>query len=57
MSTKNGYLECMSTYLMTLRVYSEAASPADAAAEFLAATEDADISFDIVETVSAGDAQ
>ena len=40
----------MPTYRMILKVYSEAASPADAAAEFLAAAEDADISFDIVET-------
>ncbi|MFD6656952.1 hypothetical protein ACFWEB_17630 [Streptomyces parvus] len=47
----------MPTYLMTLKVYSEAASPADAEAEFLAAAEDADISFDIVETANAEDAQ
>ncbi|MFD5940316.1 hypothetical protein [Streptomyces griseus] len=47
----------MPTYRMTLKIYSEAASPADAAAEFLAATEDADISFDIVETANAEDAQ
>lgn len=47
----------MPTYLMTLKVYSEAPSPADAAAEFLAATEDANISFDIVETTKAEDAQ
>ncbi|WP_330449861.1 hypothetical protein [Streptomyces anulatus] len=46
----------MPTYSMTLKVYSEASSPADAAAEFLAATEDADISFDIVETANAEDA-
>ena len=47
----------MPTYRMTLKVYSEASTPADAAAEFLAATEDADISFDIVETVDAEDSQ
>lgn len=47
----------MPTYRMTLKVYSEAASPADAAAEFLAATDNADVSFDVVETVDAEDAQ
>lgn len=46
----------MPTYSMTLKVYSEASSSAEAAAEFLAATEDADISFDIVETGDAEDA-
>ncbi|SCD44248.1 hypothetical protein GA0115253_1004731 [Streptomyces sp. Termitarium-T10T-6] len=47
----------MPTYLMTVKVHSEAPSLDDAVAEFLAATEDADISFDIVETANAEDAQ
>ncbi|MFE7485429.1 hypothetical protein [Streptomyces sp. NPDC057552] len=47
----------MATYLMTLKVYSEADNPADAAAEFLAGTEDADVSFDIVETADTEEAQ
>lgn len=40
----------MPTYLMTLKIYTEAATPEDAASEFLAATEDANILYDIVET-------
>lgn len=40
----------MPTYTMTLRVHTEADNPADAATEFLAGTEDADVSFDIVKT-------
>ena len=47
----------MPTYRMTLKVYTEAANPSDAAAKFLAATEDADVSFDIVETTDAEDVQ
>ncbi|WP_307516922.1 hypothetical protein [Streptomyces sp. W4I9-2] len=47
----------MATYRMTLTVYSEADNPADAAEEFLAGTEDADVSFDIVNTEKAEDAQ
>ena len=47
----------MPTYRITLDVYTEAASPADAAAEFLVATEDADVSFDIVETADTEDTQ
>lgn len=45
----------MPTYRMTLTVYSEADSAKEAAAEFLTATEEADVSFDIVETVEAED--
>ena len=47
----------MATYRMTLTVYSEADNPADAAAEFLAGTEDANVSFDILKTEEAEDAQ
>lgn len=47
------YLGFMPTYRMTLTVYSEADTARAAEAEFLAATEEADISFDIVETVEA----
>ncbi|MFI6854459.1 hypothetical protein [Streptomyces sp. NPDC050416] len=43
----------MPTYRMTLTVYSEADTASEAAGAFLAATEDADVSFDIVETVEA----
>ncbi|MFF8589918.1 hypothetical protein ACF061_00520 [Streptomyces sp. NPDC015220] len=43
----------MPAYRMNLTVYSEADTASEAAAEFLAATEDADISFDILETVKA----
>lgn len=43
----------MPAYRMTLTVYSEADSASEAQAEFLAATADADVSFDIVETVEA----
>lgn len=49
------YLELMPTYRMTLTVYSEADTASEAAAQFLAATEDTDVSFDIVETVEAED--
>lgn len=45
----------MPTYRMTLTVYSEATTPREAKAEFLAATEDADVSFDVIETVEAED--
>ncbi|MFD9871735.1 hypothetical protein ACFXI8_26875 [Streptomyces niveus] len=45
----------MPTYRMTLTVHSEANSTREAAAEFLAATEGADVSFDIVETVEIED--
>lgn len=45
----------MPTYRMTLTVYTEAETASEAAAEFLAATEEADASFDIVETVEAED--
>ncbi|MFD7866958.1 hypothetical protein [Streptomyces sp. NPDC059783] len=44
----------MPTYLMTLKVYTEAATPEDAA-EFYAATDEADTSFDIVDTSTAED--
>ncbi|WP_307513430.1 hypothetical protein [Streptomyces sp. W4I9-2] len=47
----------MATYRMTLEVYTEADNPADAAAEFLAGTEDADVSFNIIKTEEAEDAQ
>ncbi|WP_371634464.1 hypothetical protein OG693_39055 (plasmid) [Streptomyces sp. NBC_01259] len=47
----------MPAYRMTLKVYSETATPEDAAAEFLAATANADISYDIVETADTEDAQ
>lgn len=47
----------MATYLMTLKVYSEADTPDAAAAEFLAGTDDADVSFDIVKTEEAEDTQ
>lgn len=47
----------MPTYRMILDVHTEATSPSEVAAEFLAATEDADISFDIVETLDAENAQ
>ncbi|MFE3577822.1 hypothetical protein [Streptomyces vinaceus] len=43
----------MPIYHMTLRVHTEAATPTEAAEEFLAATEEASISFDIIETVDA----
>ncbi|MFJ6141382.1 hypothetical protein [Kitasatospora sp. NPDC092286] len=45
----------MPTYRMLLNVYTEATSPSEAAAEFLDGTEDAAVSFDIVETVEAED--
>ncbi|WP_329616520.1 hypothetical protein OG244_28740 [Streptomyces brevispora] len=47
----------MPAYLMTLKVYSETATPEDAAAEFLTATANADISFDIIETADTEDTQ
>lgn len=47
----------MPSYRMTLTVYSEADTASEAAAEFLAATEDSDVSFDIVETVEAEEAK
>ena len=47
----------MPTYRMTLTVYTEADTASEAKAEFLAATEEADISFDIVETAEAEDSK
>lgn len=43
----------MPTYRMTLTVYSEADTSSEAKEEFLAATEEADVSFDIVDAVEA----
>lgn len=47
----------MPTYRMTLTVYTEADTASEAKAEFLSATEDADISFDIVEAAEVEDAK
>lgn len=49
------YLGFMPTYRMTLTVYTEAHTAGEAKAEFLAATEQADVSFDIAEAVEVED--
>lgn len=45
----------MPTYRMTLTVYTEADTASEAKAEFLAATEEAYVSFDITEAVKVED--
>ncbi|MEV7975469.1 hypothetical protein [Streptomyces sp. NPDC086519] len=45
----------MPTYRMTLTIYTEADTASEAKAEFLAATEEADVSFGIVDAVEVED--